>query len=370
MNLIKQKITNSYLEEMQKKRPMVKLTFDVMLKSFFARNVLAYKRFLNSVAHLNIQIDEMNLTNKNTELPLYNFREYSKRVDFYTDINGNIFINLELNNALFKNLKFRNRIYQSKKISLLLKRGAKKKDIEKLEKIQNIQLNLNVKDKSSNLGEDIVVPYSIVTDTIYLNNEKTYIRYLDYYRNLYYNGNIELTEADYWLALLTSENYIELNEILSKFVDDDFREEIVRDVIALSNDENIFDIYDGIVGDMLVEASIERDREEEKKQFQKEVDEALKVLKEKNDELKEKSDELKEKKDELKEKDKELKEKDKELKEKDNILKKYNDILAEQEKKKHDESLKIAKKMLMENIDIDIISKCTGIAKKELLKIK
>ena len=34
MNLIKQKITTSYLEKMQKKRPMVKLTFDVMLKSF------------------------------------------------------------------------------------------------------------------------------------------------------------------------------------------------------------------------------------------------------------------------------------------------------------------------------------------------
>lgn len=52
----------------------------------------------------------------------------------------------------------------------------------------NIQLNINVKDKSKTLGEDIVVQYSIITNTIYINNDITYIRYHDYYRNLYYNG--------------------------------------------------------------------------------------------------------------------------------------------------------------------------------------
>ena len=36
------------------------------------------------------------------------------------------------------------------------------------------------------IGEDIIVPYSIKTNSIYLEENKIYIRYLDYYKKLYY----------------------------------------------------------------------------------------------------------------------------------------------------------------------------------------
>ena len=111
--------------------------------------------------------------------------------------------------------------------------------------------------------EDIVVPYSIITNTIYINNDITYIRYLDYYRNLYYNGDVELTEDEYWLALLTSENYMELNDIASKFLSDEAREKLVKDVIRLSNDELIFDEYEQMMGDKLIEYEEEQSLLEE-----------------------------------------------------------------------------------------------------------
>ena len=353
------KITKDYLERMQIKHPMVKLTFDVMLKSFFNRNEKAYKRFISTVAHLNLEPNEMNITDKNTELPVFNFKEYNKRVDFYTDINGNILLNLELNNSYFEDVKLRNKIYHSKKMSLNLKKGAKGKDIKKLSEIDNIQLNLNVKDKSKTLGEDIVVPYSIVTNTIYVNNDKTYIRYLDYYRNLYYNGNVELEESDYWLALLTAENYVELNEMRSKFVSDDFREEIVRDVITLSNDESIFDIYDSINGDILVEAQIEKRRKRE--------------LEEREEKIKEQDKEIKDKDKEIKDKDKEIKDKDKEIKEKEEKIKTLEKSITEKDsiiKNTDNKKIEIARNLLNENVSIDIISKATGLSLEEIKNIQ
>lgn len=229
---------------------MIPLTFDKMLKALFENNPNIYKMFIISVVHLELEDSKVNMEIKNNELPISNYREYKKVIDFNVDINKNILLNIELNKSYFKNVKFRNHYYKAKKISMNLKQGE---DIKRLKELKNIQLNLNVKDKSTTLGEDIVVPYSIIINTVYVNNDITYIRYLDYYRNLYYNGNVKLTEDELWLVLLTSENYIELNEIASKFLNDEIREKLVKDVIRLSNDNAIFDEYEQMVGDALID---------------------------------------------------------------------------------------------------------------------
>ena len=238
------------LRKVHIEHPMIPLTFDKMLKAFFEENPDIYKSFIISVVHLEMDIDEVSMEIKNTELPVSHYREYKKTIDFNVDINKNILLNIELNKSYFKNVKLRNHIYKSKKISMNLKQGD---DVKKIKELKNIQLNLNVKDKSRTLGEDIVVPYSIITNTIYVNNDVTYIRYLDYYRNLYYNGDVEMTEDVYWLALLTAENYMELNDIASKFLSDEVREKLVKDVIRLSNDNVIFDEYEQMMGDALID---------------------------------------------------------------------------------------------------------------------
>ena len=243
-------ITNDNLRKIQIEHPMIPLTFDKMLKAFFEENPDIYKMFIISVVHLEIPDDEVSMEIKNTELPVSHYSEYKKVVDFNVDINKNILLNIELNKSYFKNVKFRNHYYKAKKISMNLKQGD---DVKRIKELKNIQLNLNVKDKSTTLGEDIVVPYSIITNTIYVNNDVTYIRYLDYYRNLYYNGDVEMTDDMYWLALLTAENYIELNDIAAKFLSDDVREKLVKDVIRLSSDNVIFDEYEQMMGDALIE---------------------------------------------------------------------------------------------------------------------
>lgn len=243
-------ITFDNLFKLQLDHPMIPLTFDKLLKAFFENNPDIYKMFIISVVHLELSKEDISIKIKNTELPVTHYKEYKKTIDFNVDINKNILLNIELNKSYFKNVKLRNHFYKSKKISMNLKQGD---DVKKLKELKNIQLNLNVKDKSTTLGEDIVVPYSIITNTVYVNNDITYIRYLDYYRNLYYNGDVELTEDEYWLVLLTAENYMELNEIASKFLSEEIREKLVKDVIRLSNDELIFDEYEQMMGDKLIE---------------------------------------------------------------------------------------------------------------------
>lgn len=168
---INEKITDEYLKKIKDDHPMVSLTFDKMLKALFVHNPVVYKRFISTVLHLDLLPDEMDLIDKNKELVVSKYTEYSKTVDFNVDINKNILINIELNQAYFKDVKFRNRIYHAKKISLLLNKGSDKKDLKELENITNIQLNSNAKEKTNTLGEDIVVPYSIVTKTVYVNND-------------------------------------------------------------------------------------------------------------------------------------------------------------------------------------------------------
>ena len=109
--IITENITIDYLEELQKTRPMVSLTFDKMLKAFFDRNPDIFKRFIINVLHLPLLPYEINLNVKNTELPIAHYNEYSKTIDFYADINGTYLIDIELNNSYFSSVKIRNKFY-------------------------------------------------------------------------------------------------------------------------------------------------------------------------------------------------------------------------------------------------------------------
>ena len=172
------------------------------------------------------------------EFPVINYKEYKKRLDFNISINDCIFVNIELNRSSFNRVKYRNYLYHSKQVSYSLKSGQ---DIRDLPEYIYIQLNLNAYDKSNNIGEDIIVPYSVKTESIYIENDVIYLKYLDYYYKLYYHENIKKSESDYWLAMLMSKNFTELNDILSRFLPDSLREKIVKDVYQLSMDEFVLE---------------------------------------------------------------------------------------------------------------------------------
>ena len=60
------------------------------------------------------------------------------------------------------------------------------------------------------------------------------MKYLVYFREKYYNKDIEKTKDEIWLAALTAENFTELNEILSHILNDEERSKFVKEAIRMS----------------------------------------------------------------------------------------------------------------------------------------
>ena len=259
-DVLENSFTIKELEEIDKSIKMIPLTFDLVFKNIFENNELALKRFLISVLHLDIEPYECNVTLYTKELPLSHYKEYRKTVDINVVINETIFVNIELNKTSFNKVKRRNHIYHNKVVSLTLKKGDK---IEILKEMLNIQLNLNVEDKSINIGEDIVVPYSLKTKSVYVDNDIVYLRYLDYYKNMYYTKVIEMKEDELWLAAIMAEDFKTLNEILSKFLDSDLREKIVKDMVRMSMDDVILDEYERRTLELIAEIDSKRIEREE-----------------------------------------------------------------------------------------------------------
>jgi len=99
-----------------------------------------------------------------------------------------------------------------------------------------IQINLNAADKNTEIGEDTIVSYSLKTKQIYSLNKYTLIKYLEYYRNLYYNENVSLPCDKMWLVSFTCKTFTELYDVLENILTQEERERYLRKVIDLSKD--------------------------------------------------------------------------------------------------------------------------------------
>ena len=230
--MIKERIINrEYLKKLDKEIEMIPLTFDPIFKGVFGNNIDLLKRFLNEVLELDLDVREMNVRLLNTELPKQNIREYQKRIDIYLCINNNIYIDIEINRSNFKRVKLRNYLYGSKTYSMLLESGD---NISELEDKYFWQLNLNTEDKSVDYGEDIIVRYSLTKKSIYLDQDKIVLKFLEYYKKLYYTDKNELNEAGIWLAGLMSTNFVELFDIYSNILESDDLSNFIKGVIDMS----------------------------------------------------------------------------------------------------------------------------------------
>ena len=230
--MIKERIINrEYLKKLDKEIEMIPLTFDPIFKGVFGNNIDLLKRFLNEVLELDLDVREMNVRLLNTELPKQNIREYQKRIDIYLCINNNIYIDIEINRSNFNRVKLRNYLYGSKTYSMLLESGD---NISELEDKYFWQLNLNTEDKSVDYGEDIIVRYSLTKKSVYLDQDKIVLKFLEYYKKLYYTDKNELNEAGIWLAGLMSTNFVELFDIYSNILESDDLSNFIKDVIDMS----------------------------------------------------------------------------------------------------------------------------------------
>ena len=231
--MVEEKIINKkYLRKIDRSIEMIPLTFDIVFKGIFEKNLEILKIFLISTLELNLNIDDTKIELLNNELIKENIREYQKRVDILVVLNDTIYIDIEINRSNFERVKLRNSMYCDKLYSMLLDMGDK---TTKLNDIYLYQLNLNTKEKYITYGEDKIVSFSLVTKDIFIKNKIMVLKYLEFYRNLYYTNFEKLTESEIWLAALTAKSFNELYEILSHILEDNFRNKLVSEAIRMSS---------------------------------------------------------------------------------------------------------------------------------------
>lgn len=224
-------INREYLKKVDKKLEMIPLTFDVMFKGVFEKNTDILKIFLISTLKLNLNANDTKIEILNNELVKENIKEYQKRVDILVVLNDTIYIDIEINRSNFDRVKQRNSMYCDKLYSMLLDMGDK---TTKLKDVSLYQLNLNTKDKSITYGEDMIVSFSLVTKDIFIKNKFIVLKYLEFYRNLYYTNRESLRDDEIWLASLTANSFLELSEMLTDVLSDKDRNRLVSEAIRMS----------------------------------------------------------------------------------------------------------------------------------------
>ena len=253
-------INKEYLEEVDKEIKMIPLTFDVVLKGVFERNRDLLKKFVISVLKLDIDESYTDIEVTKNEFLKENIKEHQKRVDILVILNDNIYVDIEINRSSFEKSKFRNSLYCDKLYTTLLETGEK---ASSLKNFYLYQLNLNTEDKSTPYGEDRIILYSTATKEIFIDNKIMILKYLEFYRKLYYTNVDNLKEDEIWLASLTAKNFTELNEMLSHILDDIDRSKFVKEAIRMSKlNFSLRDWETEKMNDLMREESKRVDREE------------------------------------------------------------------------------------------------------------
>ena len=230
--MVEEKILDKeYLMKVDMDLKMIPLTFDVVLKGVFERNQDLLKRFIISVLKLEIDLSNTDIEITKNELLKENVKEYQKRVDILVILNDKIYVDIEINRSSFEKSKFRNSLYCDKLYTTLLETGEKASE---LKNFYLYQLNLNTEDKSTPYGEDMIVMYSTTTKEIFIDNKIMILKYLEFYRKLYYTNVDKLKEDEIWLAALTARNFTELNKMLAHILNDVDRSRFVKEAIRMS----------------------------------------------------------------------------------------------------------------------------------------
>ena len=229
------KLDTNYLYEVDKKELFISLTIDWCFKKVFDKYPVLLNILLNSTLGINIDID--NISFERNELLKEKKNEYNKSVDVLLKVDKYTIIDIELNSTSFESCKDRNIAYVDKLYGTIFEKGSKN-----LDKYKVIQLNLNTIELNINKNKyDVIYETGKRTGKIYTKNKKIVLKYLAYYRYLYYTRNIRTKEVVI-LTALTSKSFTELYQILSNVIPENELEKIMKGMIEMFSEE--FHLHD------------------------------------------------------------------------------------------------------------------------------
>ena len=234
--MIKEK---EYLNEidmlkLDNEKELIPLSFDSMFKKVFTNDLELLKKFILLQISELIDPDDCTITLLNNELNKDKNKEKKNTLDIYVTVNDNIFVDIEVNTERFKDIEGRNILFLNKLHTLIFKSGTNYKTINDT---KIIQLNINANELDNKIGSDIIVYYGLYTKKQYQDNKYIVLKNIEYYRNLYYNEDANLSESELWLVMLSSKSFIELYNITSKIFTKEEQNRVLRSVIEMSLDD-------------------------------------------------------------------------------------------------------------------------------------
>ena len=224
-------------KELDRRLKLISLTYDKMFKGLFLKNKEILKKFILTQIELDIAPSECKIEILNNELPKDRIKEYQKVLDIYVLINNYFYVNLEINRSYYNDVKLRNLMYDNKNFGMLLEESAEPKEL--IDK-RFVQINLNTKEKDVDTGWDKIVMYGLQSGKTYFENKYILIKYLEYYRELYYSGYVSLNESDMLLVALTSRNFEELGNLVEKLLIEEEVDKFIEDVIRMCENKPFF----------------------------------------------------------------------------------------------------------------------------------
>ena len=300
-----------------KEKRIVPLKFDLMFKKIFGdpKNLMPLKELLKCI----LEIEPKEITILNPEIIGSSYYDKGTIVDLIVEIEDGTKIGIEMNTNVNKYLINRNLFYMFKIISKDRKRGSLYNELNR-----HIQINIDCEGKH----KEPIMRYRLIDEKTKeeLTNKIEIVRVdLPYYVKRCYNKNVkELDYKDKFIGMIGIEEKSKLEKIIKG---EKKMEEIMKRVEEFSDDEEILGAYDAETHreetEMLIRMGYIDEANKIKEEFRKSVLEEGK---------------------------------------KEGFEKGIEQGMEEK-------SAQIVKNMLKENLDIEIISKVTGLTLQEIEKI-
>ena len=213
---------------------MIPLTFDYMFKSLFIRRQEFLKYFLIEVLKkvLGSKDNDIVINILNNEAIKDNYNEFKKIADIFLRLNDDILLSIEVNRVKYEYRKTRNDRYNGK---LIDSQVSKESDYRDLFYKKIIQLNINALEKNKICNEREIVQYDKITKKIICENPKVYVKYIEKYRELYYNG--DRRKQTIWFTFFSARTYVEAYNILLELYNEKKAQILIEEVIALNSND-------------------------------------------------------------------------------------------------------------------------------------
>ena len=244
----------------EKKIEYIPLTSDYMFKKVFIENPNILKKLLISVLKLNMNPDISELRFLNTELPKSRKKEYRKTVDILVSIDDKKIIDVEINTENYNDIKLRNTLYIEKIISMGVEKNTNYQDMNNY---YFYQLNLNTKGHSNYFKDKYFTYKEKFTNEILTSNIEIIYKSLDYYRDIYYNKNEQVSNDVLWLLLIRSETFEELEKIAKLLIKKQEYQKFIKSVRDGCMEEMSIANWEADKMEALVRATAEKNRKKE-----------------------------------------------------------------------------------------------------------